>query len=84
VVNNDNRIKAQIAFIYAYGHANDGSPFHIEESRIRSGATQNTRLIIQVGGKYEDLQSIYVLGQPSVNEACTVATLLPLRLSCSP
>ena len=73
IVKDENGTKAQMAFIYAYGHASDGSPFYIEETGVGSGATQNTRLIIQVGGKYKGLQSIYVLGQPSVNEARTVA-----------
>jgi hypothetical protein len=75
VVNTGNGTKAQMAFIYAYGHASDGSPFYIEETGVGTGSTQNTRLIIQVGGKYQGLQSIYVLGQPSVNEARTVASV---------
>ena len=77
LISNDagNGTKAQMAFIYAYGHASDGSPFYLEESGIGSGSTQNTRLIIQVGGEYQGLQSMYVLGQPSVNEARTVASV---------
>ncbi|KAF3484363.1 uncharacterized protein GIQ15_03687 [Arthroderma uncinatum] len=75
IVKSDDGTKAQMAYIYAYGHASDGSPFYIEESGIGSGATQNTRLIIQVGGKYQGLQSLYVLGQPTVNEARTVASV---------
>ncbi|KAE8389868.1 hypothetical protein ETB97_012357 [Aspergillus alliaceus] len=71
VVNNDGTT-TQIPFIYAYGHASDGSPFYIEETGIGSPATQNTRLIIQVSGKYEGLQKLYILGQPSVNEERTV------------
>ncbi|RDW63794.1 hypothetical protein BP6252_11339 [Coleophoma cylindrospora] len=68
-----NGTKAQMAFIYAYGHASDGSPFYIDESGVGTGSSQTTRLIIQVGGQYQDLQSKYVLGQPSVNAARTVA-----------
>ncbi|EFE40998.1 hypothetical protein TRV_04290 [Trichophyton verrucosum HKI 0517] len=75
IVKGDGGAKAQMAYIYAYGHASDGSPFYIEESGIGSGATQNTRLIIQVGGKYQGLQTMYVLGQPTVNEARTVASV---------
>jgi hypothetical protein len=75
IIVNNNGTKAQMAFIYAYGHASDGSPFYIEETGIGSGATQNTRLIIQVGGKYQGLQTVYVLGQPSVNAARTVASV---------
>uniref|UniRef100_UPI003BEF4C47 DUF3237 protein n=1 Tax=Aspergillus TaxID=5052 RepID=UPI003BEF4C47 len=71
----ENGTTSQLPWVYAYGHASDGSPFYIEEDGIGSSATQNTRLIIQVGGKYADLQKMYVLGQPSVNEERTVATV---------
>lgn len=64
-----------MAFIYAYGHADDGNPFYLEESGVGTGSTQNTRLIFDIGGKYEALQKIYILGQPSVNAARTVATV---------
>ncbi|RMZ87294.1 hypothetical protein DV736_g5490, partial [Chaetothyriales sp. CBS 134916] len=70
-----NGTTAQMAYIYAYGHASDGSPFYIEESGIGSGATQTTRLIIDVGGKYEGLRRIYVLGQPVVNKERTLASV---------
>ncbi|RAH49628.1 uncharacterized protein BO66DRAFT_314352 [Aspergillus aculeatinus CBS 121060] len=73
IVSSNDTGKAQMAFIWAYGHADDGEPFFIEESGIGTGGTQNTRLIIQVGGKYRNLQTMYVLGQPTVNEARTVA-----------
>ncbi|RMZ78738.1 hypothetical protein DV737_g3764, partial [Chaetothyriales sp. CBS 132003] len=66
---------AQMAYIYAYGHASDGSPFYIEESGIGSGAAQTTRLVIDVGGKYEGLRRIYVLGQPVVNQERTLASV---------
>lgn len=65
--------RVQIPYIYAYGHADDGSPFYMEEDGIGTGITQNTRLNINVGGKYQALQTTYVLGQPSVNEERTVA-----------
>jgi hypothetical protein len=77
LVANDNGVgtKAQLAFIYAYGHASDGSPFYIEESGLGSGPIQNTRLIVQVDGKYEGLQNLYILGQPAVNAERTVASV---------
>lgn len=73
LVGEDRTNRIQIPYIYAYGIASDGSPFYMEEAGIGSGVTQNTRLIINVGGMYEGLQSMYVLGQPSVNEERTVA-----------
>lgn len=57
---------------YIYGHTSDGSPFYIEEAGIGFTATQNTHLIIQVSGKYEGLQQLYILGQPTLNEERTV------------
>lgn len=48
------------------------SSFYIEEAGIGSTTTQNTRLIIQVSGKYEGLQQLYVLRQPTLNEDRTV------------
>ncbi|OJJ42368.1 hypothetical protein ASPZODRAFT_147355 [Penicilliopsis zonata CBS 506.65] len=73
IVSNNETGRAQLAYIWAYGHADDGEPFFIEESGIGTGGTQNTRLIVQVGGKYRALQTMYILGQPTVNEARTVA-----------
>jgi len=73
LVNNSDGTRIQIPYIYAYGYASDGSPFYMEEAGIGSGVTQNTRLIINVGGEYQGLQSTYVLGQPSVNEERTIA-----------
>jgi len=73
LVNNSDGTRIQIPYIYAYGYASDGSPFYMEEAGIGSGVTQNTRLIINVGGEYQGLQTTYVLGQPSVNEERTVA-----------
>lgn len=73
IVSTGNGTRAQMAFIWAYGHASDGLPFFIEESGIGTGPTQTTRLIINVGGQYAGLQSIYILGQPSVNADRTVA-----------
>ena len=63
--------KSQMAFIYAYGHADDGSPFYVGELGIGTSSTglgQNTRLIVNVGGKYKDLAGMYILGQPRLNE----------------
>ncbi len=66
--------KALLAYIWAYGTASDGSPFFIEESGVGTPGIQNTRLHIQVGGQYQNLQTLYVLAQPSVvNEERTLA-----------
>jgi hypothetical protein len=73
LVDNGDGTRIQIPYIYAYGIADDGSHFYMEEAGIGSGVTQNTRLIINVAGKYQALQTTYVLGQPSVNEERTVA-----------
>jgi len=62
-------------FIYAYGTASDGSPFYMEEAGIGRLGVQNTRLIINVGGEYEQLQSLYILGQPSLNDDKTLASV---------
>ena len=75
LVDNGDGTRVQIPYIYAYGYASDGSPFYMEEAGIGSGVTQNTRLIINVGGKYHGLQTTYVLGQPSVNEERTIASV---------
>ncbi|RYP60586.1 hypothetical protein DL770_009962 [Monosporascus sp. CRB-9-2] len=71
---NSKETKSQKPFIYVYGHADDGSPFYIEELGFGPGLVQNTRAIIQVGGKYQGLQSLYVLGQVSINEDRTAAS----------
>jgi len=73
LVSNGDGTRVQIPYIYAYGYADDGSPFYLEEAGIGSGGTQTTRLIISVGGKYQRLQTTYVLGQPTVNEERTIA-----------
>jgi hypothetical protein len=67
--------QVQIPYIYAYGVASDGAPFYMEESGLGSTAVQNTRLSINVGGKYEALQTTYVLGQPSLNADKTLASV---------
>ncbi|KAL4746462.1 hypothetical protein BDW72DRAFT_184878 [Aspergillus terricola var. indicus] len=54
----------KIALIYVYGHTDDGSPFYIEETGIGAVEKQNTRVIIQAGGRYAYLQEAFVLGQP--------------------
>ena len=72
LVDNGDGTRVQIPYIHAYGYASDGSPFYLEEAGIGSGKAQNTRLIINVGGKYQGLQTAYVLGQPVVNEERTV------------
>ena len=73
LVDNGDGTRTQIPYIYAYGTADDGSQFYMEEDGIGSGLVQNTRLTINVEGKYKALQTTYVLGQPSVSEDRTVA-----------
>lgn len=73
VVSTGNGDEVKMAFVWAYGHASDGSPFFIEESGIGTGKSQTTRLIVHVGGQYEQLQSIYILAQPAINSDHTVA-----------
>lgn len=75
LVNNGDRTRIQTLYMFAYGYASDGSLFYMEEAGIGSGTTQNTRLIINVGGKYQKLQTTYVLGQPTVNEERTIASV---------
>lgn len=67
--------KSQTPFIYVYGHADDGSPFYVEELGFGPGFSQNTRMVVQVGGKYQGLQSQYIIGQVSINEERTAATV---------
>jgi hypothetical protein len=54
----------KLALIHVYGHADDGSPFYIEEAGIGAVEKQNTRVILQVGGRYAPLQEAFLLGQP--------------------
>lgn len=68
VVSTGNGTEVKFSFVWVYGHASDGSPFFIEESGIGTTPSQSTRLIIHVGGQYADLQSIYILAQPTLNE----------------
>ncbi|KAK8099996.1 hypothetical protein PG999_010370 [Apiospora kogelbergensis] len=75
VLNSGDGTKTQLAFIYAYGHAQDGSPFYLEESGIGGGPAQTTRIIMNVGGKFQALQKMYILAQPKVNEAKTLASV---------
>lgn len=44
----------------------------MEEAGIGSSVTQNIGLIINVGGKYQGMQTTYVLGRPTVNEERTI------------
>jgi hypothetical protein len=77
--------KTLYAFIYVYGHASDGSPFYFEEAGVGSPATQNTRVALEVGGKYAALQSTYILAQPKVvDEARTAATVECFSLPLPP
>ena len=65
----------QIPQIYVYGVMSDGLPFHIQESGIGPVAGQSTRIILEVGGKYKTLQSMYILAQRTINAARTVVTV---------
>ncbi|KAG6365509.1 hypothetical protein INS49_007120 [Diaporthe citri] len=70
-----NEAKAKLTFVYAYGHASDGSPFYMEESGVGLTEIQNTRLKLMVGGQYEDLQKTYILAQPSLSADRPMATV---------
>ncbi|KAF4979192.1 hypothetical protein FZEAL_4565 [Fusarium zealandicum] len=65
----------QIPSIYVYGETNDGLPFYVQESGVGPQAGQNTRLVIAVGGEYSNLQELFILGQPTINQARTVVTV---------
>jgi hypothetical protein len=65
----------QIPEIYLYGVTSDGLPFYIQESGIGPVTGQNTRVVLEVGGKYKALQSMYILAQPTINAARTVVTV---------
>ncbi|KAL8809368.1 MAG: hypothetical protein Q9223_002820 [Gallowayella weberi] len=67
--------RVQIPYIYTYGYTSDGAPFYLEEAGIGSPASQTTKLIFNVGGKYEGLQKLYLLGQITLNEDKTTATV---------
>jgi hypothetical protein len=73
LVDNGDGIRTQIPYVYACGTGDDGSQFYMQEDGIGSGRVQNTRLTINVGGKYQALQTMYVLGRRSVSEDRTVA-----------
>ncbi|KAI0882952.1 uncharacterized protein GGS22DRAFT_195660 [Annulohypoxylon maeteangense] len=53
----------QYPFIYVYGYTDDGQPFYIQEEGIGNRVSQNTRLIINVGGSHSYLQTSYVIAQ---------------------
>ncbi|KAI1117989.1 hypothetical protein F5Y14DRAFT_292670 [Nemania sp. NC0429] len=77
--------KTLYAFIYVYGHASDGSPFYFEEAGVGSPGIQNTRVCLEVGGKYANLQSAYILAQPKVADASrTKATVECFSLPLPP
>ncbi|KAM0812398.1 hypothetical protein AB5N19_12388 [Seiridium cardinale] len=70
-----NNTSIQIPSIYVYGQTSDGLPFYVQEAGIGPMADQNTRLVIAVGGKYSSLQSSFILAQPIMNAARTIATV---------
>ncbi|TRX92182.1 hypothetical protein FHL15_007049 [Xylaria flabelliformis] len=77
--------KALYAFIYVYGHASDGSPFYFEEAGMGTPQVQNTRVCLEVGGKYAELQSTYILAQPMVtDDSRTSATVECFSLPLPP
>ncbi|KAI1441853.1 hypothetical protein F5Y02DRAFT_398021 [Annulohypoxylon stygium] len=59
----ENGGSVQYPFIYVYGYTSDGLPFYIQEEGIGNRASQNTRLIINVGGSHSYLQTSYVIAQ---------------------
>lgn len=67
--------KAQLPFIYLYGHADDGSPFYIEEVGNGTFQAQSTRMIIRVGGKYAGLQNKFLIAQPVPNYETKVVSV---------
>jgi hypothetical protein len=69
------QVSAQFDSIYVYGHADDGSPFYLEQSGIGASPHQNSKVQLQAGGKYQELQRTFILGQPQLNEARTIATV---------
>ncbi|KAI1415496.1 hypothetical protein F5Y13DRAFT_156159 [Hypoxylon sp. FL1857] len=60
---NENGGSVQYPYIYVYGYTSDGLPFYIQEEGIGNRASQNTRLIINVGGPHSYLQTSYVIAQ---------------------
>jgi hypothetical protein len=66
----------QIPEIYLYGTTTpDGLPFYIQETGIGPILGQNTRVMLEVGGKYAALQTMHILAQPIINEARNVVTV---------
>lgn len=70
----ENGAPVQYPYIYVYGHASDGSPFYIQEEGIGNRASQNTRLIINIGGQHSALQTMYVIAQMKFIESETGPT----------
>ncbi|KAI0834357.1 hypothetical protein F5Y06DRAFT_157934 [Hypoxylon sp. FL0890] len=60
---NENGGSVQYPYIYVYGYTSDGLPLYIQEEGIGNRASQNTRLIINVGGPHSYLQTSYVIAQ---------------------
>ncbi|KAK3995855.1 hypothetical protein QBC44DRAFT_319560 [Cladorrhinum sp. PSN332] len=58
--------KAFVTFCWAYGKADDGSPFFLEKIGVGIPEIQNTRIQLQVGGKYKHLQKTYIIARPAV------------------
>jgi hypothetical protein len=69
------QVTAQYDSIYVYGHADDGSPFFLEQSGVGDSPHQNSKVILQATGKYQELQRKFILGQPVLSEDKTIATV---------
>jgi hypothetical protein len=65
----------QLPQIYFYGITCDGTPFYAHEEGIGPIAGQNTRVVLEIGGRYSALQSLYILAQPTINAARNVVTV---------
>jgi hypothetical protein len=65
----------QMPEIYVYGITSEGLSFYIQESGIGTIPEQNTRIIFEVGERYKALQSMYILAQPTINEARIVVAV---------
>lgn len=51
--------------IYVFGRTDDGnSSFFVQEQGVGVARGQNTFLKVEVGGKYANLQELFIIGQP--------------------
>ena len=74
----------QIPSIYVFGETSDGLPVYVRESGVGPQPGQNTRLEIAVGGQYSDLQSSFIIGQPTINKARDAVSVNCFNVSLPP